>query len=309
MQKIKYAALFFIILTICSCYKEEFISVEMLKNKALSGDKEAVKKLVGLFDADDITTRSDAYKAVVEVKDDAVDILLYELDTAKGDKMEYIIASLGMIKAKRATDKLIAVLKGKDKRRYVAAFSLGQINDNKGARALIEALDDKDPEVKKYAAIAIIKNPQGDTGSDDPLDVAGELIKFLKRDDVKDKNFALSVIGELKDIRTFEAVLQEVDGKFMAQAVWALGKLKDPRAVDALIKKLKHPDWDIRVAAARSLGSIHSKKAVEALERNLDDQNVFVREWAARALEDITGEDYKYRREDGELVIPTSLYR
>jgi HEAT repeat protein len=292
-----------------SCQKEEFVSVEVLKNRALGGDEKAVAKLIRLFDDEDLKTKSEAYTAVIEVDEAAVEILLDELDGADGDRWEYIIAALGMIKDKRAVNKIITALNGDNKRRYVAAFALGQINDNKGTRALIKALDDRDPEVKRYAAIAIIKNPKGDAESSDPLDVVAELIKFLGRSDVKDKNFALSAIGELKDVRTVDAVIKEVNGKFKAQAIWALGKLKDPRAVDTLIKELKHPDWNVKVAAERSLGSIHSEKAVPALQTNLEDENVFVREWAARALEDITGKDYKYRKENGEYEIPTSLYR
>lgn len=303
-------AIITIILILCSCKSEEIVSVEILKNRALGGDKAAIKSLINLYDADDIKTLSDSYKAILEVKVPAVSTLLTELKTATGTKREYIIASLGMIKTKDAVAPLIAILKGTGTRRYVAAFALGQINDNRGARALIDALDDPDPEVKKYAAIALIKNPDGDKSAEaDKIDIIGELIKFISRRDVSDKDYALSVIGELKDKRAVKAVIREVDGKSKAQAIWALGKIKDERAVETVITKLKDTDWKIRVAAARSLGSIHSDKAISAIEVNLEDENVFVREWAARALEDITGEDYKYRRENGEYEIPTSLYR
>ncbi|MFC1856011.1 HEAT repeat domain-containing protein [Thermodesulfobacteriota bacterium] len=309
MRIFKYISLVMLLIILSSCQQEEFISVEMLKNKAMGGDKSAIKKLIVLFSADDIETKSDAYKAILEVKEGAVETLIEELDSADGDRSEYIIAALGMIRNKKAVDKIIDVLKSDKGRRYVAAFALGQINDNKGTRALIEALDDVDAEVKRYAAISITKNPKGDKSGADKLDVVGELIKFLGRQDVSDKTFALSVIGELKDKRAVDAVIKEVDGKFKEQALWALGKLKDERAVDVIVKKLSHSDWKIRVAAARSLGSIHSEKAVAEIEKNLEDENVFVREWAARALEDITGKDYKYKRENGEYEIPTSLYR
>jgi HEAT repeat protein len=298
-----------ILLVVCSCYKEEPVSVEMLKNKALGGDKKAVKKLIELFGSNDVNIQNDSYKAVVDVKDGAVDVLLDELDGAKGDKWEYIVASLGMIKNKKAVDKLIVELKSDKKRRYAAAFALGQIRDKKAIRALVDALDDNDMEVKKYAALSISKYTQKDEPSAEDINILDELISFLNKDDVSDKNFALSAIGEIKDARAFDAVLKEVDGKFKAQAIWALGKLKDERAVDSIIKELKHPDWEIRVAAARSLGSIHSDKAITALENNLEDKNVFAREWAARALEDITRKDYKYKNEKGEMIIPTSLYR
>ena len=304
-----YIILSVILLVVCSCYKEELVSVELLKNKALGGDEKAVKKLIGLFGSTDANIQNDAYKAIVDVKEAAVDVLLDELDGAEDDKWEYIIASLGMIKNKKAVDRLIVELNGNKKRRYVAAFALGQIRDEKSIKALVDALDDKDMEVKKYAALSISKYTQKDEPSKGDVDIVGELIKFLNQTDVSDKNFALSAIGEMKDKRARDAVLKEIDGKFKTQAIWALGKLKDERAVDAIIKELKHPDWHIRVAAARSLGSIHSDKAVPALENNLDDENVFAREWAARALEDITGNDYKYKDEKGEMIIPTSLYR
>ncbi len=296
-------------ISLCSCYKEEFVSVEMLKNKALSGDEAAVRKLIDLVDANDIKTQSEAYEAIISVGAKAVEILMDELEKAGGEKKEYIVAALGMIKDKKAVGKLVAILKGNDKRRYAAAFALGHIADTKAVRALVDALDDNDAEVKKYAAISLIKINNSDTGMANTDIIIKELTRFFGSTDVLDKNFALSVAGEIKDGRIFDAVLKEVGGRHKEQAIWALGKLKDTRAVKVLAKELTDPDWRIRVAAARSLGSIHSEDAVTALERNLSDKNVFVREWAARALEDITGRDYEYTDEEGKAIIPTSLYR
>ncbi len=307
MKKLAYILLFIALAALCSCKKqelaEEFVSVEMLKKRAISGDVKSIGRLIERFDDEDREVQTDAYKAILTVKAPAVDIMLKELKDADGEKREYIIAALGIIKDPKAIKPLIAILKGSGARRYIAARALEGYNDENAMKTLVEALDDKDTGVKRYAAMAIVKS------SEKSEFLLGELIGLMKSSSVKDKDYALSALGELKDKRAFDVVHNEVGGKFNAQAIWALGKLRDERAVDAVVGQLKNTDWHIRVAAARSLGSIHSEKAIPALKAIIGDENVFVREWAARALEDITGKDYKYKNEKEEIVMPTSLYR
>ena len=74
-------------------------------------------------------------------------------------------------------------------------------------------------------------------------------------------------------------------------SVWTLGKVKDPRAFEALINALKHKDLLVRAKAAETLGEIKNPKAVEPLIAILTDEEETVREFAAKALANITGKD------------------
>lgn len=74
-------------------------------------------------------------------------------------------------------------------------------------------------------------------------------------------------------------------------AVWTLGKVKDPRAFEALINALKHKDLLVRAKAAEALGEIKDTKAVEPLIAVLKDKEDIIRESAAKALANITGKN------------------
>ena len=70
-------------------------------------------------------------------------------------------------------------------------------------------------------------------------------------------------------------------------ATWALGKLGDEKAVDALIKSLKNSDWYVRWGAIEALGTIGDSRALEHLKKALDDKDEYVRTAAEEAIEKI----------------------
>jgi HEAT repeat protein len=72
-------------------------------------------------------------------------------------------------------------------------------------------------------------------------------------------------------------------------AIWTLGKVKDPRASDALIATLKHKDLIMRIKAAEALGDMKEPKAIAPLIDALKDEEDTVREASAKSLEKITG--------------------
>ena len=67
-------------------------------------------------------------------------------------------------------------------------------------------------------------------------------------------------------------------------ATYALGHIKNKRAVKPLINALKDEDKDIRIFAAISLGRIKDDRAVEPLINAIKDEDRFVRYWSAIAL-------------------------
>ena len=68
------------------------------------------------------------------------------------------------------------------------------------------------------------------------------------------------------------------------QAVFALGQIRDRRAVEPLISALKDPAPDVREQAAFALGQIRDKAAVDALMVAVKDADKDVREQVVFAL-------------------------
>jgi HEAT repeat protein len=104
--------------------------------------------------------------------------------------------------------------------------------------------------------------------------------------------FLSSIVHSQSD--QVERLIQNLNSEYRdlrMSAVWTLGKVKDPRAFEALINALKHKDLLVRAKAAEALGEIKNPKAVESLIAILTDEEETVREFAAKALANITGKD------------------
>jgi HEAT repeat protein len=74
------------------------------------------------------------------------------------------------------------------------------------------------------------------------------------------------------------------DAKLRRDAVVALGKIRDPRAVPSLIDTLQDPDPKVQQAAAVALGEISDTAAAQPLVDALKNRNLYVRQAAAEAL-------------------------
>jgi len=74
--------------------------------------------------------------------------------------------------------------------------------------------------------------------------------------------------------------------------IWTLGKVNDPRALEALISALKHEDLGVRIAAADALGDKKDPKAIDPLIAGLKENEEAVSEAFGKALASITGKDF-----------------
>ena len=112
-------------------------------------------------------------------------------------------------------------------------------------------------------------------------------IAALKDKDEYVRKAAAYALGKIKDPRAVEpliAALKDHNSDVREAAAYALGKIKDPRAVEPLIAALKDEDSDVRKAAAEALGEIKDPRAVEPLIAALKDESSSVRRAAAEAL-------------------------
>jgi len=113
------------------------------------------------------------------------------------------------------------------------------------------------------------------------------LVEALKDKDSFVRRSAAYALGELKDPRAVEPLieaLKDENRRVRAETAEALGKLKDPRAVEPLIEALKDKDSVVRGIAAEALGKLKDPRAVEPLIGALKDEDWYVRKSAAEAL-------------------------
>lgn len=297
----RYALLLLILVLFTACRQSnEPVDLQALAGQARGGDRGALTKLVELLAVDANRVNDQAYAIITDLGPPAVPVLLEAVESANAAQREHAIAALGSIKATAAIAPIGKVLtERRFSRRYVAAWALGEIGDPAGIPALLQALDDDNAEVRKYATRALIKLNQS---------ALAPLIAYLPAAPQRGGAGAIRALGDIADPRSLEPLLAQVSGANREEAFLALGKLKNPRAEAALIRGLGDPDWKVRMNAAMALGPVASPAAVAPLKRTLEDEVHVVREWSARSLEVVTGEHVKYRNEKGEYVAPYSIY-
>lgn len=161
---------------------------------------------------------------------------------------------------------------------YEAAEALGNLGDEKAVGPLITALKrDEFSGVRWKAAEALSKigNPAVEA-----------LIAALQYpdDDVRWKAaIALGEIGNPDAVEPLIRLLSDVDRFVRSRAAHALSMIGEP-AVPSLMHALRMDDAGVRWGAALALGKIKNPLAVEPLILALADEQVMVRAEAATAL-------------------------
>ena len=188
------------------------------------------------------------------------------------------------MKAERDVQGLTKALKDKDwSVRREAAAALGDIGDARAVEPLIQALkyEKKSPRLVTTAAWALSKIGAPTV---DPL------IQALED---KSKNVRLAAVwalGEIKDSRAVgpltrmvEPLVQTLESKYSSvrgAAGGTLKKIRGSKAVGPLTQALKYTDWDVRLAAVGALKQIRDSKAVEPLIQALKGKDWDTR-WSA----------------------------
>ena len=151
--------------------------------------------------------------------------------------------------------------------------------DPKTIEALIGALSDSDPDVRKMvvATLGRMRDPR----------IVAALLPMLKdgNADVREQAvFALARTGDARAAAAVATLIDDASPDVREQAVHALGQSRNRDAVPALSKALKDSSADVREQAAFALGQIHDVSAVDPLLEALKDSSPDVREKSAFAL-------------------------
>ena len=143
---------------------------------------------------------------------------------------------------------------GSTQERRDAALRLGRFGEQ-AVSELIAALGDSDTGVRARAAFSLAR-----VGSVASLD---------------------ALAGRLQD--------QQEDPEVRLQAAVAIGRVKHPRATEALVAALGDPSEEIRALACQGLGNQEDSGTARALTPLLEDSSPDVRLQAAIALAKLSG--------------------
>lgn len=258
---------------------------DMEKNKDVKG-------LISALKFNDCIIRKEAAMAFKKIHDQRalfplIDALKYQnwhdSYVVMGSVREYAAEALGILKDTEAVGPLIEALNDKDEEvRWKAAWALGNIGDRRAVGPLINSLSDERWYVRRYAASSLGRLK--DKGS------VMDLINALNDEEWQVRRYTAEALGEIGDERAIEPLvnlLNDNDGDVRGKAINSLGKMKKT-AVEPLIIAFESEDWRIRARIAEALGEIGDKRAVDVLINALigktKDSSRFVRGRVAEAL-------------------------
>ncbi len=162
--------------------------------------------------------------------------------------------------------------------RRQAAQSLGEYNWHQALPPLIDGLKDGNAGVQEAVMAALIR-----IGG---MHVVSSLVPLL-REDVSIRNLALEVLEQTggSSLELLLPLLRHDDPHIRKFMTDILGKLKDLRAVPALIAALEDRDPNVRGSAAEALGKLRAQDAVPKLLGLLNDD-----EWVVFSVVDSLGQ-------------------
>jgi HEAT repeat protein len=201
--------------------------------------------------------------------------------------------AFGRVVREPAVEPLIELLQDHAKpagARMSAAGALGNIADSRALAPMLDVLRDRGDDSEMRGQVAFYLGRLGHSRVVDPLiAVAGD-----GTEPIAARRGAVHAFGELRDPRTFEALLSllphPVLGRFAGSA---LAELRDPRAVDALLPTIAAHDAAWRMSVAAIIGKVGAP-AVPALLEAVTSPEPRSREGATWAL-GYTGGDPRAR--------------
>jgi HEAT repeat protein len=129
-----------------------------------------------------------------------------------------------------------------------------------------------------------------DKNAIDPLvKYLGELKTIRARKYVID---ALTIVGK-KDIQALSRGLNDQRWYVVRNIIYILRKIGDKRAIEYLLKTIRHGDVRVRKEVIKALGELGGREVIQTLRECLDDPDMHVRASAAKAFATIGSEASK----------------
>lgn len=257
----------------------------------------AVEPLIAIIADPDSPVRESACYAFHRIRDQRATELFLAAMKHKSAKVRSLTAPLlaGVAGAEAIGPLLEALTDEDDEVRGSAASALSSIREAKGraVEPLLRLLQtDKSPRVRQCAAGTL-----GRLAWDQPR-VIDALLAAMKDESALVRGGAVAGLsgcrkGSEKVIRAFLSALSDPADHVRREAVRFLGKLREKRAVDPLIRMLRDDEDNlVRGQAAEALGNIGDKRAVEPLLEAMGrETEYFRRKDIKKALVRLTGHD------------------
>lgn len=245
-------------------------------------DYTCVPPLVAALDDTAPEVREAAAEALGGVRSaDAVAALSRRLRDPEVKVVLAVIRAIGHIGASEAALALAPLLKAPDSRvRTSAAYSLSWLCSPETLQPLLDASDETALATPVGNAISCILEKGPNELAVDPLI---RLLGRLPRPDYP----VISALGKTRDPRAVEPLVKLLADRSSDVRRWAagaLGDIADPRAIPALTRLLKDPESGVRGAAARAFGRMRDFQAPPDLIAALTDIDPYTRQAAATAL-------------------------
>ncbi|MFQ5900668.1 MAG: HEAT repeat domain-containing protein [Thermodesulfobacteriota bacterium] len=186
--------------------------------------------------------------------------------------------------SQRRKDVLINALNDPDNKiRFYASKALEKLEAKEGIEDLKKSLytGDKIAKLRTIYALGKIKNKQA-------IILLVKALKQAVEEEVRAS--AAQVLGQLRDQRTIDPLLESLDDKSLVvklAVIEALGAFEDTRITTSLMVLLDHEEQGLVKEAIKVLGIIGDKQAEDALIKLAEDGTTTVKTLAIRALGDL----------------------
>ncbi|GEM_PF-2168069 len=327
---------------------QDAVRAKAVKELAATRNKKVIEVLSIMIDDPDDTLRKRVIQALGAFESDQViEPLLSRVDKEKGDTLSVLFTSIARIKNDKVIDILLEGLSQPrpevkmacvqalcDKRsersidgliplilnprepvelRSIVAKALGRIRGQKSLDVLFKVIDDdsdmyrtrieealiemEHPELVlrlsalitspkenlRRSAVKIMSRIKNNDAAIDPL------LTLLSDPSDEIRGLVVMAMGELKSPKVIEALIHTLSNKaespsVRGRAAQSLGRIKDDRAIPVLVESLKDESDYLRSNAVMALGGFKKSEALEALGQALSDSSESVKIYAADAL-------------------------
>jgi len=161
------------------------------------------------------------------------------------------------------------------------AYSMGVINAPGVVPYLLRLLEDREPDVRRNAAKSIRKLSNSEAIST----LGGQ----IQNPNLNVRIYCIDTIGRYGLSEHTEKLKQIVSGqgvdvRLLSAAILALGRMKDPSALELISRYLKHEEDRVRANAVEALEAMNEPKVVPLVQASITDSNPRTRANAAKAL-------------------------